>query len=96
MHDYTTLQTILLFRKDLFLEDVNNANINPIPCDDVNKSMNRLTSILQIRNSITIAIRNTPIRKASHNKRRLMKNPWISKAILKYIKKIHKLCKSHF
>ena len=35
------------FREDLFLEDVNNANINSIPCDDVDKSMNKLTSMLQ-------------------------------------------------
>jgi hypothetical protein len=79
------------FMEDLFLEDVSDENINCFACDDVNKSMNKLASILQ-----NITDKHAPIRKIPYNKRRLMKNPWMSNAILISIKKRHKLFKSHF
>ena len=60
------------FKEDLFLEDVSDENINCMACDDVNKSMNKLASILQ-----NITDKLAPIRKIPYNKIMLIKEKYI-------------------
>ena len=80
------------FNDDLFLNDIAEIDLERLANDDnVNNSMNGIASALQ-----SITDRHAPMRKATNQKRKLIRKPWISKAILISIKRRQKLFKSHF
>lgn len=79
------------FNEAEFLKDIEEENTNYWISDNVNESMNKLVSSL-----LKITEKHAPLRKVPSRKRRLLKSPWISSAILISIKKKHKLFKSYF
>ena len=79
------------FSKEHFLEDISHIDFMALITEDVNKSMNNIVEKLRL-----ISNKHAPLRKASKQKKRQLKKPWISKAILISIKKKQRLFKSHF
>ena len=69
------------FSKEHFLEEISHIDFMGLITEDVNKSINNIEILRLISN------KHAPSRKASKQKRRQLKKPWISKAILISIKK---------
>ena len=80
---------LLNFSKDHFLEEISHIDFTGLITEDVNKSMNNIVEKLWL-----ISNKHAPLRKALKQKKRQLDKPWISKAILKSIKK--RLFKSHY
>ena len=70
------------FSKEHFLEEISHIDFMGLITEDVNKSMNNIVERLRL-----VSNKHAPFRKASKQKKRELKKPWISKAILISIKK---------
>ena len=68
--------------KEHFLEEISHIDFMGLITEDVNKSMNNIVERLQL-----ISNKHSPFRKVLKQKKRKLKKPWISKAILISIKK---------
>ena len=79
------------FDNEAFLNALANVDFRSLVTTDVNESMHRVTETLQ-----QISDLHAPVRKVSNKKRKQLKKPWISNAIMTSIKKKQKLFKTHF
>ena len=79
------------FNHEAFQNALANIDFKSLVTEDVNVSMNNITQTLQ-----QISDLHAPVRKASKQKLKQLKKPWISNAILTSIKKKQKLFKTHF
>jgi len=71
----------LNFSKEHFLEELWHIDFMGLITEDMNKSMNNIVEKLWL-----ISNKHAPLRKASKQKKRQLKKPWILKAILISIK----------
>ena len=74
------------FDNEAFLNALANVDFRSLVTTDVNESMHRVTETLQ-----EISDLHAPVRKVSNKKRKQLKKPWISNAIMTSIKRKQKL-----
>ena len=79
------------FIKEKFLNDLNDINLISLVNHDVNESMNNIVDTLQ-----RLTDKHEPVKKASNSMRRKLQKPWITRGMLKSIRKRYKLYISHF
>ena len=79
------------FNQNAFLLDLSSIDFRTLVNADVNESMSNILNNLRI-----VTDRHAPVRKASRQKKKQLEKPWVSKAILASIKRIHKLFKTYF
>ena len=79
------------FIKEKFINDLNDINFISLVSHDVNDSLNNIVDTLQ-----RLADKHAPVKKVSNSMRRKLQKPWITKSMLKSIRKRYKLYISHF
>ena len=78
------------FNKDLLLSDLEAINFSNLVDEDVNQSINNIINAIQ-----SLSDKHAPMRKIIKQKKQSAK-PWISNAILKSMRRRHRLFKTNF
>lgn len=82
--DYST------FDNELFIKEISETDFTSFITDDINESMSAIVKTFQ-----HISDKHAPMRKTTQQKRRQLKKPWITNAILTSIKRRQRLFKTH-
>ena len=81
------------FKKDLYLDDINQIAWHEIlnPQNNLNEKLRETINILN-----EIVDKHAPIRLASQSKQKQLNKPWLTKAILKSVKRKQKMYRTHY